>query len=244
VIDLIDCCYSMGGDGGTKAVHRSYLRGAGSASTTGDASRSATTIDPTTAQEDVARTMRFCALTDQPLNFKSSSGLVVCPYGRIYNKEAALEALIRRKQLTTAENDADTLLGKHIRGLKDLHNIRFLTNDDETPTLLCPVTGRELNGKIAAFALIPGTPGAVNVVSEYAMKQLSEASVFAEYIASDKIRLAPPPALLEEIKKQVAAQHAKEESEKEAKKKLKKARRLVDAEKASSPKKQRTADRT
>jgi Rtf2 RING-finger len=237
----------MGGDGGTKAVQRSYLRGAGTASTTGDASRAAssTAIDPTTAQEDVARTMRFCALTDQPLNFKSSSGLVVCPHGRIYNKEAALEALIRRKQLTKAENDADTLLGKHIRGLKDLHNVQFLTNDDETPALLCPVTGRELNGKIAAFALIPGTPGAVNVVSEYAIKQLSEASVFAEYNASDKIRLAPPPALLEEIKKQVEAKHAKEEGEKEAKKKLKKAKRLVDAERViSSPKKQRTADRT
>lgn len=222
----------MGGDGGTKAVNRSYLRGAGSATTTADAARNHQgALDPLVEQEEAARAMHFCALTDQALNFSSS--IVTCPYGRLYNKEAAVEALLRRKQ--QPENEED-LLGGHIRGLNDLYDVRFQISCDGTSIPSCPVTGRELNGKIAAYALIPGIDGTVNVVSEYAMKQLSEEAIFTEYGAKEKIRLAPPPEILVEIKKAVDLKRKNFEAQK-AKKISKKNKRKRGDEVGSTKKK-------
>lgn len=230
---------TMGGDGGTKAVNRSYLRGAGSATTTADAARTNKKGDPAVDQEEAARAMRFCALTDQPLNFGASS-IVTCPYGRLYNKEAAVEALIRRKQQPEKE---EGLLGSHIRGLKDLYDVRFqIGKDDKNPTPLCPVTGRELNGKTPSYALIPGNDGDVNVVSEYALKQLSEEAVFAEYGAQDKIRLGPPPAALKEIKKALLLKRETAAAEKEAKKQTKKDKRKRGEDGCSSHKKRQSEE--
>ena len=71
----------MGGDGGTKAVQRSYLRGAGSASTTADAARHTGDLDPAIVEEEIARSFRHCAITGEPLDF--GSPIVACPYGRL-----------------------------------------------------------------------------------------------------------------------------------------------------------------
>ena len=245
----------MGGDGGTKAVNRTYLRGAGAASTTGDQkSQAAERCDKPTEEHEAQRAMRYCYISDQPLQFHndddnnsndyhkntvisavtpqqsllSTSNIVTCRYGRLYNKEAAIEALLQRKQMSkkapTSNNERmnngiQSRLGLHVRGLKDLYQVRFQTvrqNDETTKTAaavvvvpVCPITGRELNGRIVAYALIPGHPdAAVNVVSEYALKQLSEPEILAEYGATKKIRLLAPPSLYETIDQDFAKQEA------------------------------------
>ena len=251
----------MGGDGGTKAVNRAYLRGAGSASTTGDHPNNNNNnnnihgSDKHIAAEEASRAMHYCYISDQPLPFHdnnhnvndsvgvttpqllSTSKIVTCRYGRLYNKEAAIEALLQRKQLSKSSKSAvaasttsDTTtiatngrLGSHIRGLKDLFPVRFQTImiDDDTTTgtgsshthvvvPVCPITARELNGRIVAYALVPGhVDTTVNVVSEYALKQLSEHDVLTEYGATKKIRLLAPTSLYasidEEYKKEAAA---------------------------------------
>ena len=233
----------MGGDGGTKAVNRAYLRGAGAASTTGDHPSSHNggsvgTIDRHMEAQEASRAMQYCYVSDQPLQFNddnninitstqllSTSKIVTCRYGRLYNKEAAIEALLQRKQRsqaaaasiseTTTENGMllQSRLGLHVRGLKDLYPVRFQTirNDDTTVAKnaigvnvvvpVCPITGRELNGRIVAYALVPGDADTttVNVVSEYALKQLSEQDVLTEYGATKKIRLLAPTSLYEAI---------------------------------------------
>lgn len=240
----------MGGDGGTKAVHRSYLRGAGSASTTGDAARKKRTNEAATTTAN--RTgLHYCALTDRPLDFSNegANALVVCPFGNIYYKEAAIEALLERKQqqredkqqkettaatITTSEPAQHRQLGEHIRGLKDLHAVRFQsivvavdnydTTDPSTSRQrqrvvpVCPVTGRELHGSnkhvVVVYALIPGTDAPFNVVSEAALQQLSEAALFQEYGATRKIRLAPPPDALVEVRNELESERQKIATEK------------------------------
>jgi hypothetical protein len=216
----------MGGDGGTKAVNRAYLRGAGSASTTGDIHKNDTThgnVDNQVNEQEAMRAMQYCYISDLPLHTIGStssssssslpsssalpsSNIVTCRYGRLYNKEVVIEALLQRKQMSSSlrETSRDSLrsniqgrLGQHIRGLKDLYNVRFQTiQNDATKMVIpvCPITGRELNGRIIAYALIPGNDNMVNVVSDYALKQLPEKDIMIEYGATKKIRLLSPPS--------------------------------------------------
>lgn len=143
---------------------------------------------------------------------------MICPYGRLYNKEAAIEALLQRRrhqvqgedqlhkkhdrQNHPVEGDCNDKIGKHVRGLKDLYDVHFQTliKDDGTIVPVCPVTRRELNGKVTAFALVPKTnkkyskKGAVastkntvnrisrfNVVAEKAIQQLGLESILSDY---------------------------------------------------------------
>ena len=146
----------------------------------------------------------------------------MCPYGRLYNREAAVEALIRRKHQDASASSAEgggKLLGSHIRGLKDLYPVKFQINEAGLP--LCPVTARELTGKgVAAYALIPGlaSDGSVNVVSENALKELGEGELLQEYGATSKILLAPPPKRLTEIQKEWEEHCAAEKAAKKNKK--------------------------
>ena len=227
----------MGGDGGTKAVQRAYLRGAGSASTSADRARhNSNGGDPAAIAERIVRALTHCALTDRPLDFKAANGIVACPYGRLYYREAAVEALIRRKrqQADGEDGDAgergpadDAMLLRHVRGLKDLHAVRFQINESGRP--VCAVTSRELTGKgVAAYALLVDPASSsdgssvVNVVSEYALKELGEDELLKEYGATAKLRLAPPPDQLKQIEREWEEQCA---AEKAAKKKNKKKKR-------------------
>ena len=239
----------MGGDGGTKAVNRAYLRGAGAASTTGDSkSKDVVQSDKQIEEQEASRAMQYCYISDQPLQFNDDTGtgcgisspqlstlkIVTCRYGRLYNKEAAIEALLQRKNASklsktnaaqsseTSDYGIQSRLGLHIRGLKDLYNVRFQTvrKDDATNAVVpvCPITGRELNGRIVSYALIPGhVDTMVNVVSEYALKQLSEHDVLTEYGATKKIRLLSPSSLYDAIDQE----YMKEESTSNKKRKLK-----------------------
>lgn len=194
----------MGGDGGVIASNRRYMRGAGAADHTADSSR---------AQNEKAslqERMQTCHLTKVPLNFSSQQNIVACPYGRLYSKEAAVEALLRRKQ----ESNGDEL-GSHIRGLKDLHSARFhVEKGSNVPS--CPVTGAELNGKHPAF-LIPKKGDEPNVLSERAIKEMGIEALQADYGPFEKvdmIRLAPPDSIMEEIREAVAKKQELEKSNK------------------------------
>lgn len=179
----------MGGDGGVIASNRKYMRGAGTADHTADASRSKAETDPALQKEELARQMKTCAVSGQPLQL-GTQPLVVCPYGRLYHKEAIVQALLERKQ----HEDGRI---RHIRGLKDLHEVRFHLVDNKP---VCPIMGLELNGQVAAFVLVPGPTDAPNVVSERAIKEMGSKALETEYgPIKDKVQLVPPASILQEI---------------------------------------------
>lgn len=218
----------MGGDGGVVATNRKYMRGAGSADHTGDHERSKQqqTIN-------MAEAMSTCAMTKTKL--PKDSPIVACPYGRLYSKEAAVQALLRRK---THNNDgAEDTLGEHIRKLSDLYDVRFHYDNDDKTT--CPITGKALNGSIPAILCLPGKPESPNVISESAFQQLSSEELETEYgPIQKKVRLAPPLTLLEQIRIEVKQQHLNEEEERKNKKSKKKKRKREGGEekKEASPK--------
>ncbi len=215
----------MGGDGGVIASNRKYMRGAGTADHTGDLNRHA-------AQKFNAReVMTTCALTKRPLHTSSSSSvrgstLVADPYGSLYHKEAAIQALLTRKQQgdDSGTRSASTTIGPQVRRLADLYEVRFYREEGSKnldPT--CPITGKALTGNIPAILLVPGKEGVSNVVSESALSQLSPEEFEAEYgHIRKRVRLAPNPILLEEIKEQLQQEREKDEEERRKAKKEKK----------------------
>jgi hypothetical protein len=211
----------MGGDGGVIASNRRYMRGAGTADCTADTQRSRGEKQQF-EHEDARERMRTCALTNLPLQF-GDQAIVACPYGRLYGKEAAVEALLRRKQ-----SDKD-VLGPHIRGLKDLYEVRFhLTEQSKggkVPT--CPVTGVECNGQLPIILLVPGKKDTPNVVSQRAFKIMGNEELQTEYGPfSEEVRLAPPVSEMEEIVGKLEAKRvkSKDKSSKKSSKKEKKRR--------------------
>ena len=208
----------MGGDGGVIASNRRYMRGAGTADHTGDSQRSRGEKQ-VSDREDALERMTTCALTKAPLQFGGQT-IVACPYGRLYHKEAAVEALLRRKQ-TEGQDE----LGSHIRGLKDLHEARFcLTKKaDGRQVPSCPVTGQEFNGQHPVILLVPGNPDTYNVVSQRAFKEMGHDALKTEYGPfQDEIRLAPPASELDEIMEVLEAKRKKKEKSKKSSKKEKK----------------------
>ena len=208
----------MGGDGGVIASNRRYMRGAGTVDHTGDSQRSRGEKQ-VSDREDALERMTTCALTKAPLQFGGQT-IVACPYGRLYHKEAAVEALLRRKQ---AEGQDE--LGSHIRGLKDLHEARFcLTKKaDGRQVPSCPVTGQEFNGQHPVILLVPGNPETYNVVSQRAFKEMGQEALKTEYGPfQDEIRLAPPASELDEIMELLEAKRKKKDKSKKSSKKEKK----------------------
>ena len=174
----------MGGDGGVIASNRRYMRSAGTAEA------SETNHDPTVQRQEVQRALTTCALTQQALG--SDKAVCCCALGRLYLKEAAVEALLRKKQGKADE------LGDHIRGLKDLHDVRFhLYEQTQQPT--CPVTRQQLDGQLPVYALLPGKQDQTNVLSEKALKILGDSLADEWGPVRHKIRLAPPPEILASI---------------------------------------------
>ena len=218
----------MGGDGGVVASNRKYMRGAGTADHTANSAKNAT-LDPALEREELVAQMHTCAVSGQPLQLGSNDNLsiVVCPYGRLYYKEAAVEALLQRKQ-------KDDHRISHIRGLKDLHPVRFHFVESIP---FCPITAVELNGQVAAYVLVPGRVGnsggdessTPNVVSERAFKQLGEEALVEEYGPMEqKIRLIPPGVVLKKIKEEWQAKMEAEKSKKKSKSALKKRKRELE----------------
>ena len=225
----------MGGDGGVIASNRKYMRGAGTADHTGDSSRSSRGEKQVSDRADALERMTTCALTKAPLQF-GKQAIVVCPFGRLYHKEAAVEALLRRKQSQDSSVDNNMVnksgideLGAHIRGLKDLHDARFsiIEKTDQEGALQlpsCPVTGQEFNGQQPVFLLTPGNPEMVNVLSQRAFKEMGKDALQTEYGPfKDRIRLAPPASEMEAImaawETKLSAKKSSSKSKKEKKRK-------------------------
>jgi Rtf2 RING-finger len=232
----------MGGDGGVVAVKRAYMRGAGTADSTGDYSQSNRGEKVLSDRDNALQRMTTCALTKVPLlevattTTTTTTTIVACPYGRLYHKEAAVEALLRRRQQqhqqesSSSHNNDDNNhetqedeLGYHIRGLKDLFPVRFHVPEGASiPT--CPVTGQELNGQLPVILLVPGNPNLPNVVSQRAMKEIGTEALQIEYGPfHEQIRLAPSMVELEDIKiaLDVKRRHDHDENKKKKKKKEK-----------------------
>jgi hypothetical protein len=163
----------MGGDGGTIGSTRRFLRGVGAANTTADATRYSTKELEEHKHDHALQAMRTCSLTGSPLNFQSTTEIVACDYGRLYHRESAVEALLRRKQRNSSTVDDGVSLGGHIRGLKDLYPVRFqimklqdesfvagggggslARRESSSYVPVCPVTGTVLNGAQPAFLLV------------------------------------------------------------------------------------------
>ncbi|VEU45037.1 unnamed protein product [Pseudo-nitzschia multistriata] len=219
----------MGGDGGVIASNRKFMRGAGTADCVGDLHRKA-------AQKfNPKEAMSTCSLTKTPLLVRASSGsssssssqgaIVADPYGVLYHKEAAVRALLKRAQKRGYGDDAgnDASIGPQVRRLADLYEVRFHL-DGETP--VCPISGKALNGSIPALLLVPGKQGAPNVVSESTLSRLSQEELEAEFGAiAKKVRLAPDPLLLEQIKEEVRTEQEKDEEERFRAKKEKRSKK-------------------
>ena len=200
------------------ATNRTWMRGAGKACTTGDCNRRGN------ADYDSKEIMQNCSLTHQTLNYKSME-IVVCPYGRLYQQEVALEALLRRM-----ESSVDEL--PHVRNRKDLFPARFsLSSSDDAgdgKVIACPVTGKELNGSLPAILIHPGKPDKPNVLSKAALSTLSKEELEEEYGSlGDKttmIALAPTGEALEKIREEwkVVLEEAKRKKKHKKDKKHKK----------------------
>jgi len=161
--------------------------------------------------------MTICAISGLQLEYipPIAKNIVVCPYGNLYFKIKAIEALIRRK------NGQDEL-GSHIRGRKDLYAARFQVSKG-TSVPSCPMIGIELNGTTPAILLVTSkadeedTP---NVISERALKEMGKEAVEAEYgIIEKQIRLAPNSMLLEEIKSKLEQERSQDKKKKTKKRK-------------------------
>ena len=181
----------MGGDGGTKASNRRYMRGAGTADHTADSKRARSAELADAERERLRQTMSTCSVTGNPIDFRpaaaaagvdrsavNAADVVACPYGRLYGREAAVEALLRRVEngsswgasASSCEDGAGEL-GRHIRGLKDLHVARFHVIRRDATNLgggggggeygksdryvaACPIIGVELVGSVPAYLIV------------------------------------------------------------------------------------------
>jgi hypothetical protein len=229
----------MGGDGGVIASNRRYMRGAGTADHTADQNSTtkeqAQAISADSVRHQAREIMTTCALTKATL--KPTDNIVACAYGRLYLKEAAVEALLRRKTKTEgASSDVEAL--SHVRKLSELYAVRChyeplsssssssataaSTATPAVQTITCPITNKVLEGTaVPAVLLVPGKADTPNVVCESALqhlkhtpklqRQLSAAELEMEYgPMTRKIRLAPPPAELERMRKELQDQRQKE----------------------------------
>lgn len=184
----------------------------------------------------------------------STADIVACPYGKLYLREAALEALLDRKASSSSS------LGSHVRGMKDLHPVRFhvrrkdRVKGDSTaaaasstgtgihyaPT--CPITGADIGeGGTIAYVIVRNVPKksggdddevgrAPNVLGERAIEEMGVEELQSEYGPFDEcdmIRLAPPEAekVFENIRAKWEARMEEELLAKLQKKKDKKRKR-------------------
>jgi len=162
----------MGGDGGTISSNRTYLRGAGKACHTADHPSNALKRAKFEESERARLILGSCAVSGVVLDLSpkkkttvSSLKIVACPYGKLYKHENALEALLHRSQ--TGGGGDESRLGTHIRGMKDLHPVRFhvtkqssSSNNDGAGVggkyvASCPITGADISsGNVPCFVIV------------------------------------------------------------------------------------------
>lgn len=233
----------MGGDGGVVATNRRYLRGAGVADHTGDYQRASSTEIAQAEKERLQQMMKTCAITGNSI-LKPNMVVVSCPYGRLYDKEAAIEALLKRASSESNQED-EVDIGWHVRGMKDLYPVHFHLDRDGQIT--CPITGIELNGLHPALLMVPKKSKRAtkknkeekqpNVLSEKAIKEIGMESLQEEYGPIDRlVRLAPTIAngMFDQICQEWEDIQTKNDEEKKPKKKNKKKKRNEEQEESKS----------
>jgi hypothetical protein len=218
----------MGGDGGTISSNRTYLRGAGKACHTADHPSNALKRSKLEDAERARLVLGTCAVSGAVLELSparknggtvSGMDLVVCPYGKLYKREKVLEALLQRSQ-TGGGDDGKGALGSHIRGMKDLHPVRFHVTTSSSQgnnngnassdryIAACPITGSEIgSGNVPSYVIVrtkdkkrntdeeDEVAKNPNVLSERAIKEMGVEGLQTEYgpfEENDMIRLAPP----------------------------------------------------
>ncbi|KAL7529456.1 hypothetical protein ACHAWF_002982 [Thalassiosira exigua] len=253
----------MGGDGGTISSNRTYLRGAGKACHTADHPSNALRRAKLEDAERARLVLGTCAATGTPLDLSpvrggggsiSRADIVACPHGKLYRREAVLEALLRRSQMGGGEG----ALGSHIRGMRDLHPVRFHvikasssqasnSNGDgasRSYAAACPITGSDIgSGNVPSFLIVRSkakdkkkaekedeVASNPNVLSERAIKEMGIPGLQAEYgpfEERDMIRLAPPKTggVFDEIQRRWEERMEEDRSAKLKKKKDKKRKR-------------------
>mmetsp|Transcript_12573 Transcript_12573/g.30694 ORF Transcript_12573/g.30694 Transcript_12573/m.30694 type:complete len:368 (+) Transcript_12573:44-1147(+) len=179
----------MGGDGGTISSNRTYLRGAGKACHTADHPSNALKRAKLEDAERAKLVLSTCSISGAALDLSpsrsrskatgtsssadvSGSDIVACPHGKLYRREMALEALLHRSRTGGGGgedgNAAAAALGSHIRGMKDLHPVRFHvtksssseggTNGngkDDHYSPACPITGSDIgSGNVPCFVIV------------------------------------------------------------------------------------------
>lgn len=229
----------MGGDGGVIASDRRYMRGAGTADHTADSKRASKAAVAEAERESQVENMTTCAITGATLDYKD---IVACPFGRLYGREAAVEALLRRMESGKDDGtkNESTDLGWHVRGLKDLYPVRFqltkkVSNGDDTRVPVCPITSVDLNGIQPAILIVKSKKKenssgqdrneSPNVLSEKGMKEIGFEALQEEYgpfKKEDLVRLAPPATMLNEIKTKSEEKRQSEKASKPSKKRRKK----------------------
>jgi hypothetical protein len=165
----------MGGDGGVIATQRAFARGVGK--------NEENKHDGKSVQNDQTVRATSCALTNEPLQ----DPIVCCELGYLFNKEALITALLE-KNLPEEFS--------HIRGLKDIKELKFqtiLSTSSSSTTSstssssssatsssslrVCPITQDEFNGHHGFFAI--WTTG--YVLSEKAIREMTIDSLQSEY---------------------------------------------------------------
>lgn len=184
----------------------------------------------------------FCKLSRQPL----AAPVVADGLGRLYNKSAILEFLLNRSRY----GDGD-LTCPHITSLKDVVSLTLTPNPlhakapaaatvvgniDERPTVaafICPITGREMNGK-SRFSYL-ATCGCV--FSNEALRNVPSTACLrcnAAYAEDDVVPINPTdPAEIQTLTDLMAFAKERRADEAKAKKAAKKAAKK-DAKKASA----------
>lgn len=234
----------MGGDGGVIASDRRFMRGAGSADHTGDSTRASAAEIAEAEKESQIQTMRTCAISGSRLDYKD---VVVCPLGKLYEREAAVQALLKRIESKESANLGDnqtspTDLGWQVRGLKDLRPARFrlikkVIKNEELNIPICPITGAELNGLQPAYLVVKtkkknkkdkssnNEDEGPNVLSDKAIKEMGVEALQDEYgpfEKNDLIRIAPPTKIMDDIKSKIKEKREVEKALKSSKKKKRK----------------------
>ncbi|CAJ0592540.1 unnamed protein product [Cylicocyclus nassatus] len=159
---------------------------------------------------------RNCQLSQQPLK----KPIIACRYGRLYNKETVIEAILT-KTIQNYEAAA------HIKGLKDFKELKLRENkdfkkdevkgdeylDSNQSEFLCPVTSLPMNG-INKF-IVNWKCGCV--FSERAVQEVKSNVCYGcsgPWDPKDSVVLYPDEELLEEYKQKLAAERAEKKNKK------------------------------
>ena len=166
----------MGGDGGTIAANRKYMRGYKDHSV-----RLEGRDERACAREKIGS----CAITGAPLQ----EPIVACELGNFYNKEALLQGLLTKS------------LGEpfaHVSRLKDVKTLMLKRAADKV-SIECPVTGVELNGSQPFFVVwSTGCVLSERAVKEVGLEQLQDE--YGPFSALDLVAVAPLDAALPEAR--------------------------------------------